>query len=396
MPDKSQLPYLLKLLGDDSEEIRDTVLTEFASFGPTLEETLKKQFELDVNQRKLLQPILKNHRKDWLKRTWPSWFELDNAYRKIEIACSIIAQYQYGLCYPVSLHSLLDQLADEFTDKRLNKDAFQLARFLFTEKKLTGADTDYYHPRNSNLIYVILEKQGIPISLASVLILTGNRVGITIEGCNFPGHFLARAWLEDKMVLIDCYHGGQIIKSDQLLENPSPSVRDGDSVLHGEFSAEAMIERMLRNLVRAYQHKNEAAEGYLMIDLLNTMANYTIEQSRADGQPSPKTPKKTKVLYKPGQLVRHKKYGYRGVIVDCDSTCQADALWYESNQSQPNPDQPWYHTLVHEANHSTYVAQSNLLPDRSAQPIVHPLVTVFYSEFKNGYYIRNYEPWPGG
>ena len=95
-----------------------------------------------------------------------------------------------------------------------------------------------------------------------------------------------------------------------------------------------------------------------------------------------------------GQLVRHKKYGYRGVVVDYDSSCQADERWYQSNQTQPNRDQPWYHVLVHDSYQVTYAAESSLMEDISDEPVVHPLVTKFFTKFEEGHYIRNEQPWP--
>ena len=96
-----------------------------------------------------------------------------------------------------------------------------------------------------------------------------------------------------------------------------------------------------------------------------------------------------------GQLVCHKRYGYRGVIVDCDLTCTADEKWYQSNKTQPGKSQPWYHVLVDATAQSTYAAQENLQADPSGQPIRHPLVVHFFGEFVDGRYIRNDQPWPG-
>ena len=61
-----------------------------------------------------------------------------------------------------------------------------------------------------------------------------------------------------------------------------------------------------------------------------------------------------------GQVVEHKRYGYRGVIVDFDMACQAEDSWYEANQTQPGKDQPWYHVLVHRSNGNTYAAEESL------------------------------------
>lgn len=98
--------------------------------------------------------------------------------------------------------------------------------------------------------------------------------------------------------------------------------------------------------------------------------------------------------FEPGQLVRHRRYGYRGVVVSCDSSCQADAQWYLKNQTQPDRQQPWYHVLVDGANACTYAASQNLVADTSTDPIDHPLVAKFFESFENGHYVRNDEPWP--
>lgn len=96
------------------------------------------------------------------------------------------------------------------------------------------------------------------------------------------------------------------------------------------------------------------------------------------------------VYFEIGNLVEHRLYGYRGVIVSCDPRCMAGEKWYQSNKTQPPREQPWYHVLVHESGGlSTYVAQSNLVADKSGEPISHPRVSVYFSEFKEGRYIVN-------
>ena len=100
-------------------------------------------------------------------------------------------------------------------------------------------------------------------------------------------------------------------------------------------------------------------------------------------------------VFEPGPLVRHRRYGYRGVVVDRNELCEADDEWYSKNQTQPDRDQPWYHVLVDGSSTCTYAASENLVADSSGLPIEHPLLPHFFREFKNGVYIRNDEPWPG-
>ncbi len=99
-------------------------------------------------------------------------------------------------------------------------------------------------------------------------------------------------------------------------------------------------------------------------------------------------------VFEPGQLVCHRRYGYRGVVVDRDEFCQASKEWYSRNQTQPNREQPWYHVLVDGSLTCTYAASENLDVDSRGLPIRHPLLSQFFSEFRDGCYIRNDEPWP--
>lgn len=95
-----------------------------------------------------------------------------------------------------------------------------------------------------------------------------------------------------------------------------------------------------------------------------------------------------------GDAVQHRRYGYRGVVVDFDLRCLADEQWYQSNRTQPDRDQPWYHVLVDGSEMVTYAAQDSLLADASGEPVEHPLMGAFFESEEGPPYRRNDEPWP--
>ena len=102
--------------------------------------------------------------------------------------------------------------------------------------------------------------------------------------------------------------------------------------------------------------------------------------------------------FEPGEIIFHKKYGYRGVIVSFDLLCKAPDSWYQSNQTQPDRNQPWYHILVDGNQQVTYVAQSNLVYDQLNKPVVHPMLNLFFfghDESENKY-LRNTVPFDLG
>ena len=102
--------------------------------------------------------------------------------------------------------------------------------------------------------------------------------------------------------------------------------------------------------------------------------------------------------FQAGDIVTQKRYGYRGVIVHIDPTFQGDENWYLSNQTQPSKEQPWHFVLVDGNQQFTYVAEENLYRDHSANPVMHPMLNLFFSGFNNelNRYISNGVPWNPG
>jgi len=91
-----------------------------------------------------------------------------------------------------------------------------------------------------------------------------------------------------------------------------------------------------------------------------------------------------------GELVHHKMFGYRGVVVDVDANYQGTDEWYEEvARSRPPKDEPWYHVLVDDADHNTYVAERNLEHDLLKDAINHPLVNMIFNKFENGAYVMD-------
>ena len=98
----------------------------------------------------------------------------------------------------------------------------------------------------------------------------------------------------------------------------------------------------------------------------------------------------TRARFSVGQLVHHRLFDYRGVIVDVDRNFQARDEWYEMvARSRPPKNKPWYHVLVNGAEHATYVAERNLESDSTDKPVEHPMLGHFFSGFEDGRYVRH-------
>lgn len=91
-----------------------------------------------------------------------------------------------------------------------------------------------------------------------------------------------------------------------------------------------------------------------------------------------------------GQLITHKIFKYRGVIVDIDPVFLGSDDWYdEVALTRPPKNKPWYKVLVNNAMHEAYVPEQNLQPDDSTDVINHPLIDTYFDAFNDGHYVSS-------
>jgi len=261
----SDLPHLLHLVDDPSPVVQAEVAKAFASFGPALDTVLDGLTEPPrAEERQAIAELIGGYRRAWLRGAWSAWYGLDDDLERLEEALGLIARFQNGPEAEVTASELLDQLADDFERRGGDHDAVALAHFLFTERGLSGARNDYYRPENSNLVHVIQQREGIPITLACVYILTGDRVGIEIGGCNWPSHFLARTYINGVLTLVDCFNGGRCTGIEAFLKTQGPSREAARAMLRDEAPVELIISRVLNNLMRAYRRHGSPADCELI------------------------------------------------------------------------------------------------------------------------------------
>lgn len=264
----SQLPYLVRLLDDQTPAVRSAVVDACRSFGDLLEpELLRQGLHLNESQEEPIRHLLEEGRRSQFRHLWTCLAGMEGEKERLEASMQAIVLLQYGPRIAQTLPAILDDLAAAYKRNVSVIDALTLSRFLFSVYGMTGAgSSDYLNPLNSNLVYVVEEKRGLPISLACVLMLVGHRVGLQVEGCNFPGHFLAIAPIRDKRVLVDCYNRGRTVDEVVLAKiNATASLPD---VLRMECRANDIMARVLRNLIFTYKRSGSDDNVRLLSGLL--------------------------------------------------------------------------------------------------------------------------------
>ncbi|TMB23201.1 MAG: tetratricopeptide repeat protein [Deltaproteobacteria bacterium] len=163
----------------------------------------------------------------------------------------------------------------------------ELAGYLFGECGFRGNQEEYYDPRNSYLNDVLERRTGIPISLSVLLIETGVRLGLGIEGVAFPGHFLVRVAGSRGPVLLDPFFSGRPIGERELLARYRTFLGSGAPALPPEALATAdtpgILTRMLRNLLGVYLDRNDHAHALAAAELLLVLVPDSADELRMRG-----------------------------------------------------------------------------------------------------------------
>jgi regulator of sirC expression with transglutaminase-like and TPR domain len=170
-----------------------------------------------------------------------------------------------------------------------------LNSYIFEELGFTGNRDQYEDPRNSFLNEVLTRRTGIPITLALVYIEVARRAGLSIEGVNFPGHFLVRCpgaqgtGLHDpraRDLIIDAFHGGAILSERdcrQLLERHVGEEAAFDPALLVPATKTQILLRMLLNLKRIYVRMRSFPQARDVTELLLSIDPSALAELRDRG-----------------------------------------------------------------------------------------------------------------
>lgn len=194
-------------------------------------------------------------------------------------AALLIAKEEYPQLSVELYLARLDQVAEEVKDRLADETAplvvlHEMLDTLYRRRGFGANRKAYYDPRNSFLNDVLDRGVGIPLTLGIVVLEVGWRLGLPLEGVNFPGHFLVRYRGEAVDLLIDPFDGGKVRFEDQAQELLDRAyggvVRLQDSFLR-EATRRDMLVRMLTNLKGVYMRVSDheralgAVERILML-----------------------------------------------------------------------------------------------------------------------------------
>ena len=265
---------LLKLLDDENEDVQKGVQRALMEFeGDASHDLAALGIDLKSNESKLLSDSLHAGRQKLLNEQWVmpagNLRYPDGDYESFESLLRLISDFLHdGITLRPSLSDELDIIAQEAQPEVGT--AHDLANWLFQSTRFTGNKSIPFDPRNSDLAWSLEEGKSNPLGLSLIYILVAQRLGLTVYGVNYPGHFLSLIDSPNGPTLIDAFHNGRPIMVKQLLDDHPELSSEAKKAVKQPCSLAAMLLRILANMNLAFNKAGRFDDATLVQDLMKT------------------------------------------------------------------------------------------------------------------------------
>ena len=158
----------------------------------------------------------------------------------------------------------LGQAGVERLARRLKQESPEeaLAEAMAGDLRLAGDLFTYEDPENADIIAVTERRRGLPVTLGIFYLHAARNCALTVQGVDFPGHFLLRIETEEGPLALDPFSEGRVVLPSELTRRAlhaglTPNVADRLDRLMAPVSDRAVLMRLQNTIyARATQMKD--------------------------------------------------------------------------------------------------------------------------------------------
>lgn len=277
MVEATELRHLLRLLDDENEVVQEGVALGLLDYEGDVSDSLAGLgWHLREKEEKKLSVLLRRGREIRLRDEWivpqSGLDEADGDWESFEALLRTVSDFLHdGISLRPSLSDQLDLLVEDLEGNCHSPS--ELAEELFGSGLLEGNCLGLSQVENSDLAWILIERKGNPLGLALIYMLVARRLGMSVYGCNFPGHFLAMIESDEGWQLIDCFHKGSAMSVENLLKSHPELSLNAREALSEPCTMRAMLSRLLGNLLVGLSLEKRVSESAVVQDLLEALSH---------------------------------------------------------------------------------------------------------------------------
>ena len=278
-PKKNQISYLIRLIDDRDEFVRNRVRDQLIKIGedaiPFLEIAAKTEnSEIKSKALEMIQTIFPKQIQKQFSQLVGSSTE---GHWDLEAGVVLLAKFGYPDEDANGISRALDQLATEASDHvKGNKSPEQtvkaLTRFLFFEKGFEGNKKNFFDPDNTYFSQMLERRKGIPITLSTLCVFVGQRLGLPIVGVGLPGHYIAKYNSLTQPIYFDPFDNGRIISQEDCAKLAKKMGYHFEEHYLSAATNKETLARMMNNLIMIFNKSSQLEKaGHLesFIKVLN-------------------------------------------------------------------------------------------------------------------------------
>lgn len=275
-PNVDSLRTLLRLIDDETPEVRSSVGEAIDRFEGDVSELLPETELPSDDERHILSDLLLPGRRRRLRREWivpaAGAHALGDDWERFESLLRVLSDYLHdGIELRQPLGDALDLLAEEGEAEFLRHGETGLCRFLLDGTRLPvriGRDPD---PLHLDLARVLAGGETNALGLGLVVLLVAQRLGADLVGINLPGAFFCRIGGANGGELIDPTAGGRILDPGEFSHRIRRYPRDVRQLAARAASPGELLLRVTNDLTTAYAVLERDEDALLMEDLFGSL-----------------------------------------------------------------------------------------------------------------------------
>ena len=270
------LNALISLLDDTDLEVKNHVRDRIISLGaeaiPFLEKKWEDSFNPDI--QKEIEELVHFLQFDLLKERLVAWKKSSD--QDLLTGLWIINTFQYPDLEFDKLNADMHQIYFEVwtafrNDLHPSEQVRIINGVLFNQLRFSANTKNFHSPGNSMISNVIETKKGNPISLSSIYLLVGRKLGLPIYGVNLPNLFVLTYKSNDVTFYINAFNKGLIFSRQDIVNYLEHLKIEPREEFFEPCSNVDIIARYLRNLTMSFEKLGElekAKEVKALLDIV--------------------------------------------------------------------------------------------------------------------------------
>lgn len=282
--DQKEIESLIKLLDDPDMEVSRHVEDRLLSYGNGVIKHLENAWEqsFDVILQNRIEGLVHKIQFRATKKELESWI-LNDSFDLLQ-GLIIVNRYQYPDLDEQKIINQIEVIKRDIWMQMIYEmspieKVKLINHVLYTSYGFSGNTGNHKDPQNSYLSQVLETRKGNQVSLGVIYMIIAHKLDMPVYGVNLPQHFILAYIDEDKKdtsedgisFYINAFNRGFIFGRDEVDSFLKQLDIKSEKQFYEPCSNKAIIKRVLRNLISAYQGLaalDKAAELQELLELL--------------------------------------------------------------------------------------------------------------------------------